>query len=464
MKVLISITLSFFFTMASARPILIVTTDIGQDPDDQQSLVRLLHYADQFQLAGLIANADANYDHEPPVPNTELMHELIDAYGRIENNLRKHSPSFPSAEYLHSLVKLGCAGNGTKVPLESYIGSGKDTEGSDWIIRVVDNANTEPVVVSVWGGACDLAQALWKVKEARSDKELAAFVRKLRVYFIGKQDSSNDWILETFPELWVILAHAESGNSWESTYRGMFLGGDLSTTSKAWLHENIIGINPLASLYPDKAYTGRPDQNPHGAMKEGDSPALLFFLENGLNTPEEPHWGGWGGRFTSQNGRLFRDSPDSLYVRSRSEYISSTLATVYRWRSDFQKDFAARVRWGASPRYEDANHYPIIQLRGARFSEHQLQVLAPKGGELTFDASPSFDPDEDRLQFEWFIYPEASGLPAQPGISISGARSPRVTLRLGEDTDHREIHLILRVTDDNPTPLVSYKRIIIKRL
>jgi len=40
------------------KPLLIVTTDIGQDPDDQQSMVRLLHYANEVDIAGLIANAD----------------------------------------------------------------------------------------------------------------------------------------------------------------------------------------------------------------------------------------------------------------------------------------------------------------------------------------------------------------------------------------------------------------------
>ena len=278
MKSVISISILILLQsiVVFSRPILIVTTDIGQDPDDQQSLVRLLHYADKFQIAGIIANADANYEHELPIVKTEIIHELIDAYHEIERNLIKHSPEFPSATYLHTKVKKGCAGNGRKIPVEQYIGEGKDTEGSDWIIKVVDNADTEPVIVSVWGGACDLAQALWKVQNTRQEDEVEAFVKKLRVYFIGKQDSSNDWIIESFPEMWLILALAESGNSWESTYRGMFLGGDMSITSRDWVHSNIIGKNPLANLYPDKAWTGNKDQNPHGAMKEGDSPAMFY--------------------------------------------------------------------------------------------------------------------------------------------------------------------------------------------
>ncbi len=40
-----------------AKPRLIVLTDIGGDPDDQQSMVRLLVHANEFDIEGLIATA-----------------------------------------------------------------------------------------------------------------------------------------------------------------------------------------------------------------------------------------------------------------------------------------------------------------------------------------------------------------------------------------------------------------------
>lgn len=445
-----------------AQAKLIVTTDIGQDPDDQQSLVRLLHYADQFQLAGIIANADVNYKHEAPDIRTDIVHELIEAYGQIEENLRIHSPSFPSAAYLHSLVKAGCSGNGKKIPVEDYVGQGKDTEGSDWIIRVVDRSLGEPVMISVWGGACDLAQALWKVRETRTEGEVEEFVGKLRVYFIGKQDSSNEWIMEHFPGMWLILAQAENGNSWESTYRGMFLGGDLSLTSKEWLHSHIIGKNPLASLYPDKAWTGHPDQNPHHAMKEGDSPAMLYFLENGLNVPEHPSWGGWGGRFEPAGAQLFRDAPDQLCDPATSATVASTLASVYRWRPDFQRDFAARVQWGAAGSYGEANHHPVVQLGDALISDKYLEIKAPGDEAIFLDAGPSFDPDGDSLLFEWFLYPEASALPSNHGIGLSCSSTSRLSISIPEELPGQEVHLILKIADDRAMPLTAYKRIIIR--
>jgi hypothetical protein len=39
------------------RPRLAVLTDIGGDPDDQQSMIRLLLYANEYQIEGLIATA-----------------------------------------------------------------------------------------------------------------------------------------------------------------------------------------------------------------------------------------------------------------------------------------------------------------------------------------------------------------------------------------------------------------------
>ena len=39
------------------KPRLLVLTDIGGDPDDQQSMIRLMTYANEFEIEGLIASA-----------------------------------------------------------------------------------------------------------------------------------------------------------------------------------------------------------------------------------------------------------------------------------------------------------------------------------------------------------------------------------------------------------------------
>lgn len=40
-----------------AKPRLLVLTDIGGDPDDQQLMIRLMTYANEFEIEGLIASA-----------------------------------------------------------------------------------------------------------------------------------------------------------------------------------------------------------------------------------------------------------------------------------------------------------------------------------------------------------------------------------------------------------------------
>ena len=224
---LIGIFLVTSLIIQAQKPRLIVLTDIGQDPDDQQSMVRLLHYANEFQIEGLIATADNNYKHEAPVIRDDIIHKLIDDYEKCQKNLLVHSRDFPSSKELRKTVKKGNNKGGNEVPVQEFIGEGFDTEGSEWIINVVDKKSKQPVCVAVWGGACDLAQALWKVKNTRSKKEQKKFIERLRVYFIGKQDASNQWIIDNFPDLWLILALDRSGNKWLSSYRGMFWGGDM---------------------------------------------------------------------------------------------------------------------------------------------------------------------------------------------------------------------------------------------
>ena len=439
---------------------LIVTTDIGQDPDDQQSMVRLLHYANEFNLLGLIANADANYDREPPVLKDSILHALISAYAEIEDTLRLHSSDYPTARYLRSIVKKGCEANSTTRSVTSYIGKGRNTEGSDWIVKAV-NASPEPVGISIWGGGADVAQALWSARATMDEDAFERFQRKLRLYFIGKQDSSVDWIIDEFPEVWKIIALSPTGDKWKSGYRGMFLGGNMALTSREWLHRYVIGQNPLADCYPDKAYTGGDDRNPYGAMKEGDSPSWLYFLTNGLNAPSHPTWGGWGGRFYESSPGFYVDATDRYFDPVSGKVDTSAMATVYRWRSAVQQDFAARVQWGTND-YENANHHPVPVLKSFSPAEVIRTEVKPRAL-ITLDASASYDPDGDALRYHWFIYSEAGTYPDAKRALVSADTNSRVTLRVPATAQTGQtIHLVLALTDRRAIELTSYQRIVVR--
>ncbi len=66
------------------KPRIIVTTDITNEPDDQESLVRLLAYANDFDIEGLIGSTGIWKLSDPA---TDVIHECIDAYGQVRGNL-----------------------------------------------------------------------------------------------------------------------------------------------------------------------------------------------------------------------------------------------------------------------------------------------------------------------------------------------------------------------------------------
>lgn len=123
---------------------------------------------------------------------------------------------------------------------------------------------------------------------------------------------------------------------------------------------------------------------------EGDTPSWLNLIPNGLNSPEHPDWGGWGGRYELyrpdfsilKKGRsgvphepetreIRTDALDRYTPYTSADYgravkpdtvtFSDNKASLWQWREDFQNDFAARMDWCIKP-YEEANHPPVIVL------------------------------------------------------------------------------------------------------
>ena len=87
-----------------------------------------------------------------------------------------------------------------------------------------------------------------------------------------------------------------------------------------------------------------------------------------------------------------------------------------------------------------------------------MEVKAKAGSKLSFDASGSYDPDGDGLNFEWWLqkFPDDAALP-----QIDGADSPTAVVGIPGDAAGRQLHLVCEVHDDGPFTLVSYRRIII---
>lgn len=317
---------------AADPPRLAVLTDIGGDPDDQQSMVRLMTYANEFEIEALIASAAGTRGElKESITRPDLIVKIIAAYEQVLPNLKKHAKGWPEAESLRHVVKRG-----NHLRERQHIGEGKDTEASRWLIERIDAGSVERLLnISIWGGQTDFGQALWRVKQDRGTDGLAAFVRKFRVYDISDQDGIAEWLLKEYPGMHYILAKAPEGrDKREGTYRGMYLTGDTSTTSHDWIEKHILNAGPLGALYPTKTWTA---PNPHGCMKEGDTPSWFFFLPGGGNDPADPTKPGWGGTFQKSKDGSYRDIPRSGSTDPRE--------SVSRWRPAFQEDFAKRMSW-----------------------------------------------------------------------------------------------------------------------
>ena len=197
-----------------------------------------------------------------------------------------------------------------------------------------EGSSDQRLNISIWGGQTDLAQALWRVRNDRGRAGLAEFVKRFRVYDIADQDGIADWMRMEFPGMNYILSKSPSGvDKRHAAFRGMYLTGDESLTSRAWIDEHVRSTGPLGGLYPVKTWTA---PNPHGCLKEGDTPSWFFFLPQGGNDPNDPSQPGWGGQFRKTDEGWYRD--DRTNGQDPRDSVS-------RWRLDFQQDFARRMSW-----------------------------------------------------------------------------------------------------------------------
>jgi hypothetical protein len=316
--------------LAAEKPRLAVLTDIGGDPDDQQSMIRLMVYANELDIELLIATA-VRKNHAPHGPTTrpDLVHQIVGAYNEVLPNLKRHADGWPEAGRLRARILSGNPLYGRE-----HIGDGHDTVAARALIERIDAGTpVRPLNITAWGGQTDLAQALWRVKRDRDTAGWTEFVRKFRVYDINDQDGIADWMRAEFPGMFYLLAKSLVPRG-TGVFRGMYRGGDESLTSRARVDEHVRSRGPLGELYPVKTHT-RP--NPHACLKEGDTPAWFFFLPLGGNDPRDPSKPGWGGQFAREPDGWYRDLP--------AKPGFEPMDTVNRWRPDYQRDFAKRMAW-----------------------------------------------------------------------------------------------------------------------
>ncbi|MEE3649934.1 MULTISPECIES: DUF1593 domain-containing protein [unclassified Brenneria] len=431
---------------------ILILSDIGNEPDDSQSLVRFLLYSNEFDVEGIVATTSTWLRDKV---NTPMIHERIDAYERVLPNLQKHAQGYPSAQALRQVVRSGQAGYGM-----AYVGDGKSTPASELIIQAVDKQDDRPLWITLWGGGVDLAQALHDVKARRTPEEVAAFIKKIRVYAISDQDNTGVWIRGNFPQLrYITSIHAWNEyflSTWIGISSSRAIGGDMSKVNNEWLAENIRRKGPLGAVYPAVEYS-----------MEGDSPSFLYLLRTGLGDPEHPEYGGWGGRYAAvapdDAGGLRVSTSDEVMGVDGKKYRTAP-ATIWRWRDAFQNDFAARMDWTLTGEVKKANHNPNLVLNGAPGT--QILSWQVKSGEVvTLSAQGSGDVDGNQVTYRWWQYKEptatAMGIHFGPGLELSHQEGEQTRFTAPAVKTATPFHIILEGKDNGSPALTSYRRAIV---
>lgn len=212
-----------------------------------------------------------------------------------------------------------------------------DTQGSNLIIAAADKNDPRPLWILLWGGALDLAQAVWRVSHDRTSKEAAAFRKKLRIYSIGDQyDDTGKWMKDMFPDLFYITNYA--------AFRGMYRFGDTSLSSFAWVQEHVKkNGSALGTLYPD--YSGGDPWGDVNGLKEGDTPSVLYIISKQPHNLDDPIQSSWGGQFQKVGPRRYQDVPEGWQPSNDANEIEKYAETIAKWRADYQADFAKRLQW-----------------------------------------------------------------------------------------------------------------------
>ncbi|MDN3633221.1 DUF1593 domain-containing protein [Neolewinella lacunae] len=472
-----------------AKPRTIVTTD--GEIDDVDSFIRMLLYANEFKLEGLVYSssmwhfkgdgqgtkmvsememtrklygeiADLRW------PGEQWMQDLIGAYARVYPTLSTHAAGYPTPEALLEMIRVG------NITFEGEME--ENTPGAALIMEKLLDADPAPIYLQAWGGTNTIARALQMIEEAYRDTPAWPAVQnwvnaKAIIYTIMDQDATlRKYITPNWPG---ITVYYNAGQFWALAYGWKkavpahlhpYLEG-------AFMGEHIInGHGPLTKMYysygDEQRQAGDPEHihgdptklkdaqwgtfGKYDFISEGDSPAFLHLIDVGLGNLEHPEYGGWGGRLAPSTKVPHRYEDGATVAEYANGKLDNGYAQV-RWIEALQKDFAARADWCVLP-YDQANHPPEIILEGA--AERKV-----RGGQRIPLRATVTDPDGDELTVQWWEY------------AAAGTYGPReredVVL---EDTEYRvpedigpgqTIHLIAQVTDGGTPELTRYQRLVL---
>lgn len=418
--------------------------------DDDNSLIRLLHYANEIDIEAIIITdqgPESMKNKNWPETIWNRAQEIIDAYGKVEDNLRLHDPSFPSADHIRSITKMGkgfaqrMSGSMDKgnEHFWDYVGEGRDSEGSDYLQKIFDKKDERPIYVAFWGGPITFAQAMWRYEQNHTEEEVQALLDKLIFHCISFQDVTFDYFVDLDSVGIKFFNHRFYGDyDGKRLIPSMILGDILhfwryiGAVDADIVHQN---SGPLGALY-DKG-------------GEGDTPSFLNLLSmnRGLSNISFPSAGGWGDMF------IIKSLPNFWYAENNN------FNELLRWLPETNNSFYARCKWEKKD-FSSSNHEPVAAFNKSKSAKFTYLTADP-GDIVRLNAKGSTDPDGDNLTYKWWQYKEADSYKGE--VIINNSNAVRASFILPDGIGEGEIHVILEVRDDGDPVLTSYHRIIISK-
>lgn len=500
------------------KPRVVVFTD--PELDDQNTMVRYLLYATDFDTQGLVyqsarvhwkgdgqgtpytgtVSEHLNFGIEGPITNwrwnedESFIHDIVELYAEVYENLIVHDETYPHPDELRARIFDG------NIQFPGDIS--EDTPGSDLVRELLLDDNPCPVWLASGAGLSTIGRALLTIEEEYKDTDewediYAKVSEKALLTVWGDQDNVYaDYILPNWPSIsyWRMNAGV-----WGYGARNNVQPIDREYLSAAWHRQYISNMGPLGEYYRvwgdgvqmtpgditdyfgfenlnsqqliELGYvTWTAPQEAGSWISEGDTPMYLNLINNGLDGHLDPTFGGWGGRIGDDINPA-TNAVDTGYDASR--FFGAA-----------QRDFAARLRWSVESEYENANHAPVVEV----VSPENWTV---RPGETVTLSATATDPDGDHLVGRWWQYREVGSYPSNvlsadtaaswrdaAPFSVPAAVVPgdadgiasviqseiEVTKEFTVPTDAvdgQTLHFIVEVKDNGDPSLTAYARVII---
>ena len=310
----------------------LVSTGLGGDPDDIQSLYRLIHYSDVLKVEGITSCTGPG-----STPSADLIRHWVQRVD-VEHLRANAYPQLMAEEELLDSVVQGATTAGRPGP-------GQETDGSRKIVERALVDSEEILWVPVWGSITDVAQALHDAPEIAS---------RIRINYIGSSNTVNDpdardyvfeFMAEQFPELWWIENGVLPKLS-RDTFRGVYQTGEQGGEwgNIAFIEQNIRGRGTNHNgLFDEVCGDAFPVAGwPKGSLKEGDSPTLLHLLSpvfGGVGDVDHPSAESWGGQYERPDPNRFPN-----YYTDLNADAETCQGTISKWRVGYLSHW--KERWG----------------------------------------------------------------------------------------------------------------------